>query len=66
MATHAEQMVEKLEQMLLENAGLTEVTVDGQKVAYADLEAKLDHWQAKVREQRSGKATVSRIRLDRF
>jgi len=66
MATHAEQMVEKLEQLLLENAGLTEVNIDGQKTAYADLEAKLEHWQAKVRQERSGKATISTIRLDRF
>ena len=66
MPTHAQQMVAKLEQMLLENAGLTEVDVDGQKVSYADLEAKWQFWKGQVAKDKGRKATVSRIRLDRF
>lgn len=64
--THAQQMVAKLEVVLLENAGLDTVDIDGVKVKYADLEAKLDHWQRKVRGEQGKAATVSTIRLDRF
>ena len=48
MATFAEQMVEKLQAILLANAGLASVSVDGTMVAQADLEAKLAHWQGKL------------------
>ena len=66
MATHAEQMVTKLEAMLVENAGLTEVDVDGTKVSYADLEAKWQFWKGQVARAKGRKPAVSTIRLDRF
>ncbi len=48
----AEQMVEKLQAILLANAGLASVSVDGTMVAYTDLEAKLAHWQGNVNRKR--------------
>jgi hypothetical protein len=66
MATFAETMVSKYETLLAENAGLTEVDVDGQKVAYAVLEDKWQFWKGQVAKEKGRKATVSRIRLDRF
>ena len=66
MATHAEQMVTKLEAMLLENSGLTRVNVDGQDVAYADLEDKWQFWKGQVAKAKGRKPAVSTIRLDRF
>ena len=65
-ATHAQQMVAKLEQMLLENAGLKTVDVDGETVSYADLEAKWQFWKGQVAKARGRKPVISRIRLDRF
>ena len=66
MATHAEQMVVKLEQLLLENAGLTDVDVDGQRVAYADLEKKWQFWKGQVAKAKGRKPTLATIRLDRL
>lgn len=65
MPTFAEQMVAKLEAMLLQNAGLAQVDVDGQKVAYADLEAKHAYWRRRMLRETGKVGTVSRIRLDR-
>lgn len=59
-------MVARLEALLLENAGLTEVNIDGQDVAYADLEKKWQFWKSQVAKDKGRKATVSRIRLDRL
>ncbi|MCJ7543971.1 MAG: hypothetical protein MUP47_05300 [Phycisphaerae bacterium] len=63
-ATFAEQMVAKYRQLLLENAGLVTINIDGQDVSYADLETKLEHWEGKVAKQRGRAPSVSRIRLD--
>ena len=66
MSSLAEQMVEKLAEALVANAGATTVTIDGQTVAFADLEAKYDHWKARLARERGKAPAVSRIRLDQF
>lgn len=54
MATFAAKMLEKYQAVLLANPGVTTIVVDGVTVSYADLEAKVDRWQAKV-DRQSGK-----------
>ena len=66
MSTHAELMVTKLESLLLANAGVTTVNVDGQQVAYADLEVKWRFWKGRVARERGKASTISTIRLDGF
>ena len=63
MTTFAEQMVEKLQAILLANAGLASVSVDGTMVAYTDLEAKLAHWQGKVNRERGMAPRAATITL---
>lgn len=46
--TFAEQMVAKLQQTLLESAGLSSVTIAGQSVSYGDLVKQLDYWKRQV------------------
>lgn len=62
----AQQMVEKFQTLLLENAGAVRVNVDGNDVSYADLEAKYAYWQRVLQRHKGKSPTVSRIRLDRF
>ena len=64
--TFAEQMVDKLETMLLANAGVAKVVIDGQEVAYRDLEVKYEYWKKKVAKEQGKAPVVSTIRLDRF
>jgi hypothetical protein len=44
----AEKMVAKYRELLLNSAGMKSVTIDGQSVSYADLEAAYDHWSQKL------------------
>lgn len=48
MPSFAEQMVTKLETLLLASAGLKSVSVDGEAVSYADLESRYDYWKSRV------------------
>jgi len=49
MPTHAEQMVTKLEALLLKNPGATQVRIEGGvTITYADLQKRLEYWQKKV------------------
>lgn len=48
MPSFAEQMVTKLETLLLASAGLRSVNVDGETVTYADLESRYDYWKSRV------------------
>jgi hypothetical protein len=45
MATFAETMLSKYETLLQTSAGLDTVSVDGQSVRYADVEAKYRYWK---------------------
>lgn len=46
--TFARKMVEKYRDMLLQCAGLRSITIDGQMVMYADVEAGYRQWQKAV------------------
>lgn len=41
-------MVEKYRALMLKSAGLKSVNVDGQMVAFADLEAQYNQWRRKL------------------
>ena len=60
----AQQMVERLEALLLENVGFTSVNVDGRSVSYADLTAQYEIWKNKADRENGKRPTFSRIRLD--
>jgi hypothetical protein len=59
----AEQMVEKLAAILLENAGLAAVTVDGTSVTYQDLEERYQFWQKRLQAERGQRPNLSRIKM---
>lgn len=60
MSTFAEQMVAKYEALLLANAGLKFVEIDGTRTAFEDLTAQYEHWKAKAnREGGTGKPRLS-------
>jgi hypothetical protein len=65
-ASFAQQMVTRLEQILYENVGLAVVDVDGQRVAYRDLEQTYSYWRRKLLIEKGRVSTVSRIKLDRY
>jgi hypothetical protein len=48
MATFAETMLAKYETLLQTATGLDTVSVDGQSVRYADVEAKYRYWKREV------------------
>jgi len=56
--TFAEQMLEKYEELLLANAGLKQVSVDGQTVSYAELERRYEFWRAVERGSRPRSASI--------
>jgi hypothetical protein len=60
-ATLAEKMVAKLEALLLENAGLTSVTVDGVSTTFDDLTAQYAYWKKQVASEQGRSRTVSTI-----
>jgi len=49
--SHAEQMVTKLESLMLLSAGMRSVTVDGQTVQVSDLKSDWEYWQDKVAQE---------------
>ena len=64
--THAGQMVEKYEELLLECAGVASTTIDGQQVQVTDLEAKLDHWKTRVAREAGTRPRCAQIDLTNF
>jgi hypothetical protein len=63
MATFAEQMVAKLQATLLENPAADSVTVDGTTVSFADLVARLEHWESRVAREAGGRPSMMTIDL---
>jgi hypothetical protein len=63
MSTFAQSMVSRLQAVLAENVGLKTVIIDGQTVAYADLEAKLDYWESKVAAESGTRPKAAQIDL---
>lgn len=66
MPTHAEKMVAELEEILLDTAGLNQVTVDGQTMNVAGAEKKLAHWKRTVAREKGTRPIAARINLSRF
>jgi hypothetical protein len=64
--TFAAQMLAKYQQLLLDNAGSTMVTVDGQTVQFADLEAKYRYWQGQVNRENGTRPRAAKINLGGF
>jgi hypothetical protein len=61
--THAQTMVIKLEALLEQNPGAESVTVDGQTVKFADLEARLARYRREVERQAHRRGRAAGIRL---
>jgi len=66
MATFAEQMVAKYEALLAASAGLDTVSVDGQSVRYADVEAKYRYWKREVAREKGERPQAASINLGGF
>ena len=64
--TFAEQMVTKLEALLLENAGVQSVNVDGQAVTFTDLQRQYDYWKGKVARESGTRPRVASVNLGGF
>ena len=62
MSTFSEDMLAKYQALLLANAGLKSVTVDGVQTTFEDLRAQYEYWERKVgRENGTGKPRLSSI-----
>lgn len=66
MSTFADQMVAKYEALLLANAGLTSINVDGQVVSFADLEAKYQQWKSMAARESGRRPRAAQIKLSGF
>lgn len=61
--TFNEQMLARLQALLLANAGAQTVTVDGQTVAYADLERRLAVFEGRVAREKGTQRRVTSVYL---
>jgi len=66
MATSAETQVARYEALLATSAGLDTVSVDGQSVRYADVEAKYRYWQREVARGKGERPQAASINLGGF
>jgi hypothetical protein len=66
MATFAETMLAKYEALLAVSAGLDTVSVDGQSVRYADVEAKYRYWKRDVAREQDRRPQAASINLGGF
>jgi len=66
MATSAEQQVARYEALLATSAGLDSVSVDGQSLQYADLEAKCRRLKREVARQAGTRPQAASINLGGF
>ena len=60
----ADEMVEKYQALLLANAGVKSVNVDGQSLSLDDLESKLEYWSRKVAIADGSRPRVMQINLE--
>jgi len=63
MPSFNEQMVAKFEALLLENAGVQSVTIDGNSVAYTELEERYQFWKKRVQAERGTRPTLTTIKM---
>jgi hypothetical protein len=64
--TFAEQMVSKLETLLLSNPGAQTVTFDGLTVSYDELTDRYDYWRKQVLREQGKKQTFQQVDLGGF
>jgi len=64
--TFNEQMVTRLQALLLENVGADTVTVDGVTVQYADLQQRLDYFEKRLAVEQGTRPRAARIHLGGF
>lgn len=62
----AEKMVDKYQQLLLDNAGVKSVNVDGQSVTYSDLKADYQSWKNQLDASTGDKALIAQLDLSKF
>ena len=61
MPTIAQQMVEKYEALLLANAGVESVVVDGRRIAFHDLEKKHAYWSRRREAELNKRPVVNTL-----
>lgn len=66
MATFAEQMLEKLEALMLANPGASSVNIDGQQVSFVDLEKRWQYFKQLVARSSGTRPLATRINLTGF
>ena len=64
MPTFAETTLSKYETLLQTATGLDTVSVDGQSVRYADVEAKYRYWKREVARQSSQRPQAAGININ--
>jgi hypothetical protein len=62
--TYNEQMVAKLQALLLTNAGAASISLDGHSVSFADLERRLQMFEKRVDLEQGRVKRFQSIRLD--
>lgn len=64
--TFAQQMLTKIEALLLANPGVQSITIDGESVSYVDLMKQYDSWASRVARETGTKPRVFQIDLGGF
>lgn len=64
--TFAETMLAKYETLLQANVGVKSVNIDGQSVAYADIEAAYMRWKRTVAREKGTRPSAAQIRMTNF
>lgn len=62
--TFTEQMIAKLEALLLENPGVDRISLpDGRSVSYRDLKAELEYWRRRAAQETAARPRLASINL---
>lgn len=59
--TFAEEMLERIEGVLREAAGLQSASIAGQTVTYADLLAQREHWRREIAKEQGGRPLLLEV-----
>lgn len=63
MSTFADQMVAKLEALMLANPGAQMVNVDGNQVSFRDLEKSYSYWKSRAARASGARPIAAQINL---
>lgn len=65
-ASFYEEMIAKLEALLLENPGVDRVSLpDGRSISYRDLKSELDYWRRRAAQLNAMRPRIASIDLSR-